>query len=437
MSETGYRKKLKSYLEGKVVRIPLKLRTKLNEFSRERKGRDAAACLYFFLESVITQNKRENEWKSGEKRKKSFVPIHHERIYDGLPFHGNTIRNSLLLLKELKLLQVYTNQDGVESYRAKYESKRYKLAGRGKKVDHHLEHEKTNALECLESFTDEDPLSRYQRECLQQLQLNEDLFYLTYFYVAAGKATPDRVQKGIEPQLWLDDNWKTIYALLKSANNLGRIKRDNYGRLHSPFTGLKREYRGCFTVDGEELLGLDMSTCQPMLLAMMSQDKQLQKDCLAGVFYERIANLLRVDREAAKESYCKFAYGPIRKRRQKSNADAFQIQDLFGKSYKVASKFIAEEKRHNSDKFSHRLQRAESKIFIDGALRAMKEIGVFCLSVHDGLYFRRSDKKTAQKVIEAAVKRGVEEIDKDGQFKLVMESTVKDFQRSYRLRKIF
>ena len=54
------------------------------------------------------------------------------------------------------------------------------------------------------------------------------------------------------------------------------------------------------------------------------------------------------------------------------------------------------------------MMREESALFIDGAMNVLDENKIFALSVHDGIYFRESDKKKARNLILETLKSGIQ-----------------------------
>jgi hypothetical protein len=52
---------------------------------------------------------------------------------------------------------------------------------------------------------------------------------------------------------------------------------DDYGRVHTPVTRLPRELRGCLSVEGEPLVGVDLANSQPLILGMVIAKKRSLK----------------------------------------------------------------------------------------------------------------------------------------------------------------
>ena len=64
-------------------------------------------------------------------------------------------------------------------------------------------------------------------------------------------------------------------------------------------------------------------------------------------------------------------------------------------------------KRTNYRRFSHNMMRLESEIFIDGVFREFCKKDEFCLTVHDGIFFKKTRDKIqlAEDVLRAQIKK--------------------------------
>jgi hypothetical protein len=207
---------------------------------------------------------------------------------------------------------------------------------------------------------------------------------------------------------FLNDQTSLVIAVRNIVHGAGRVFRDPYGRLHSPFTNLKREFRGGFRAEGETLVGIDMSCCQPTLLALQTQERKFFDDCLADRLYGSIAEMLECSRDDAKEAYCHFAYSSNVTANSKDTRRR-KIHEMFQAEYPETSRYIAEQKSGDYRQFSHRLMGYESELFIDGLLKEFCKKEIFCLSVHDGLFVKQSELEMARKMVIRKIRTEINE----------------------------
>lgn len=110
------------------------------------------------------------------------------------------------------------------------------------------------------------------------------------------------------------------------------------GRVHTNVANLPRQYRQYIRVAGQELMSCDISTSQPLLLAILLQNREREKenqkkkkkgtnhsavyepssclhlsdylrDCLSGTVYDRVADLTGYSRDDVKSMFLAVIYG--------------------------------------------------------------------------------------------------------------------------------
>lgn len=202
---------------------------------------------------------------------------------------------------------------------------------------------------------------------------------------------------------------KTKYPLVKLATKRRRINRDLQGRLHSPWSQLKGDYRSLFSSAGERLSSADMVACQPTLIGILSGDSKLIEDCHQDRFYDLIIKRLNdlgfvdADRDAAKSATYPYVYGRNRNHWTEAEKAPQAVQELFNQRYSKAAKYCWKVK--TGDKNAHKklplmMQSFESKIFIDGLYNEVRKKKIFCLPIHDGFYFRANEKSKIAKIVD-------------------------------------
>jgi hypothetical protein len=366
-------------IHGNMLLLPQALVDILPERSRKRSGQDTTALVYEF---IVRRYVTYKQLAKSKGRKPRFCPIMFERFLEVNPTK-QTIQKSKQFLEDQGFLKID------HSYSQGNRPKRYLPLRRSGLVPYEI---KDSRYKLVEEFTQQEANSIATRNNLNRLQFDEGRFYEMLDQrircrLATGKGEDGSYNEKINEFYGIQS---TLYPVVNLVNRKGRVFRDRTGRLHSPFTNLHKGYRCCFTVDGFPLTGIDMVAAQPTLLGLVSEDEQLVDDCFHGNFYEQIAELCGTDRETAKENYCWFAYGAIKTKQTALNAEVCEIQRWFQGRYPRAYQQILEDKRWNYRRFSHKMMKLESDIFVDGVFREFTKANEFCLTVHDGIYFKNT-----------------------------------------------
>lgn len=211
----------------------------------------------------------------------------------------------------------------------------------------------------------------------------------------------------------------------------------DYGRYHTNISSLHRILRPFLRIDGQSLVEVDVSACQPLCLSVLLHDirsnvltsvtqteehKQLahqlslfpiccasekeddanryQKDCETGKFYERMQEI------------CKVANKPELK--QKLFAEVFfgkrksgELLSGFRRLYPTMGRLIDWVKSHDYRHLAHTLQRIESSIVIDDACEVMRvqHAEVPILTIHDALLTVNEHTELVEGVLRAAFNR--------------------------------
>ncbi len=378
---------------GRYIQIPRKLKLFLDDNVSRPRGREVAASLYSFIEMKSGELKESFAGLKQRKKSNDWTKINH-KSFAGLGSTATVTRYKKLLVEHGFIKQN-------DKYSAGRFSKSYKI----KKYSDYVEQElrKINFLDLIETSTASDPACKFTRSCIGRLKFN-----------------PERIKAVIQENVFekIDQHLEgfqgavnrirpTKYPVIKICGNRGTIKRDEYGRLHSPFTQLKGDYRKLFTVDNQELISADMVSCHPTIIGLMSGDNALIRDCNSGKdsFYKNVMECLAGaglpdTRDDAKKAGFKFIYGPNREERTKTNRVAWAVKDLFERKYKIAAKYIWDFNTRNPyAEFARELQRRESFIFIDELLNIFRKQKIFCLTVHDGIYFKAEDKSAVKSIM--------------------------------------
>ena len=184
-----------------------------------------------------------------------------------------------------------------------------------------------------------------------------------------------------------------------SVENLGInnifFKFDEYGRMHSNFTVLKKEIRKNFiTIDGLPTYELDIKNSQPFFLIVLMKEKMLLSELIKpdvskyidlvknGLIYEYLVeNNVVKDRDDAKITMYRVLFG--------KNGHKRKENIIFLKHFPTVYDFIKNYKEHAKDYkiLSHDLQLKESDFIYNKVIRHIMnrypEMTIF--TVHDSI----------------------------------------------------
>jgi len=176
------------------------------------------------------------------------------------------------------------------------------------------------------------------------------------------------------------------------------FKFDNYGRLHTNFTVLKKHIRqNCLTIDGEEITEIDISNSQPFFFAIYLKNELGEEnfndeirryvDCVKnGLIYDELqqANPKVIStRHEAKIMMYKILFG--------DNVDHKKECKIFSKLYPTVYGYIKEYKELSDSykSLSHELQLLESDFIFNKVVAEIKKkfphIRLF--TVHDSIVY--------------------------------------------------
>lgn len=194
---------------------------------------------------------------------------------------------------------------------------------------------------------------------------------------------------------------RDLSAQYKLVTNRGSVKRGTkVNRLTSAWTHGSKELRKEFLLDGCEIFYWDLKAAQPTLIAVMSEDRDLLRDCWCkDALYQGIKERLKVtDREVAKKAFMAYAYGKNRGDWY-GHKKAYAVQEWMKERYPKAANYVTKIKKDNHyTLLNHRMQNMEAEIFVDGILKELYDKGLPALTVHDSIYVREHDKGIAKEI---------------------------------------
>lgn len=199
-----------------------------------------------------------------------------------------------------------------------------------------------------------------------------------------------------------------------SVDNIGIgnmfFKFDEYGRMHTNFTVLKKELRQEFiTIDGIETEEIDLSNSQPLFLTVIMKENMTNTALFSrevsryielvqnGLIYEELIYKCGLDnRKDAKMMMYKVLFG--------QNTDSRKENKLFKSIFPTVFAFIKDYKSVNDDykSLSHELQLLESDFIfnkvINHLIKSNPDIPVF--TIHDSISFPKTYKNEVREVFD-------------------------------------
>lgn len=235
---------------------------------------------------------------------------------------------------------------------------------------------------------------------------------------------------------------RSLNLITAIERNGGSITRDGSGgRLHSPFTTLRRELRKYLRIDGEELAEIDISHLHPTLIANEiiksgGNDNGLLNDCLGNLFYIKISAVLEKEsplmpnlelppyydsvrvskRDRAKDAVMMWLNGSAVTSRTR-NADRKAVGDAMAANYPDVCKYVDNRKQELRNEarrrepnatwipaagalFARYLQGLESKLFVDELFLAVSgRYKIPAFTIHDAIYVAKSRKKRVRALL--------------------------------------
>lgn len=174
------------------------------------------------------------------------------------------------------------------------------------------------------------------------------------------------------------------------------FKFDDYGRLHTNFTILKKEIRQNYlTIEGEKIEEIDIPNSQPFFFVQFLKKeigvKRFNEECLRfvdlvnnGLIYDDLMEKLQIkERDKAKKIFYRVLFG--------NNKEKCDENKLFSEIYPTIFDYLIEIKDNDGDyrKLSHYLQKAESDFIFGSIIQTLKEAYPYIkiITIHDSIIY--------------------------------------------------
>ena len=234
-------------------------------------------------------------------------------------------------------------------------------------------------------------------------QLIDDLYHVEVDFESASNLLLEMYNTG---QMDSDKTYlKNLLSIEAIQDGTLFYIEDDYGRLHTNFTVLKKVIRKEFiTIMGEEVEELDIPNSQPTFLAVLLKERGFHKiypkayEFYKSVvsenkIYDLLANEMGISRNECKKSLFYVLFG--------ENKWNSKIDVAFRKFFPEIFDWMIDEKRNTNDHriIAHELQKKESRLIFDIIIyKIKKEIpDIKLFTVHDSILF---PKKYKEKVSE-------------------------------------
>jgi len=368
-------------IEGTSVFVPSMLMDKLEHIFERTRSRERAAQIWSLIANAET-------FESGP------VAINNQRF---LAFGGReSVNNAKKGLEAEGLIGVGP------SYEAGVRPKTYSTKQCCNPVELQLVDDWSSTRK---KYTEDDEACKHTRETLDMLEVDVPRVlrlltqmvpeYLSIAYDEGKLST--RSVGGRKKKSKLYSLAAPITSLIESKGRVSRSRTCK--RLFSPLTNLKTEFRSCLSIEGDPLAYVDMVCAQPTFLACLSSDEKLLRACQEDHLYDSIGELFNVTRKEAKGCYYQYIFGRNRKDRR-GNRTAFEVQEFFKEKYPRAADFAWDAKKENHRRLSHKLQRMEAELFVDGMLLELKRLNVPALTIHDSIVVGEQDREQAMGIAQ-------------------------------------
>lgn len=212
--------------------------------------------------------------------------------------------------------------------------------------------------------------------------------YLNWMFNNEGMELKPVVESGIVKRRYLTTDKIWSYFFLSLKINLGDLwfKVSNEGRFYSSISNLSYTAISFMRFNYQSPVDIDIKNCQPLLLASLLGEcnglLQYKRDVEEGVFYEKMANELGIDRNKFKMLSYRLIF---------FNSKPLLSGKVYSSMVKLYGGVIHEINKLNSDgRLSHKLQELESKIIVDGIgklniPKLLRHDQVICLKEHKEL----------------------------------------------------
>lgn len=185
-------------------------------------------------------------------------------------------------------------------------------------------------------------------------------------------------------------------------------------RFHSNLTNISTPLRQFLTIDGQELWGTDLTSSQPVFMAILMQNipsvdrAELGRftDCvMSGQFYEYLAEQAGLDLDLndfkVRKDFKQKVFGGCLFDRNRKKLSKWEL--VFQKSFPTIIEAVRTIKAKDYNSFAIMLQKAEAEFFFKAVEEADKVLGKgrhFLNTIHDSIVATKENIDIVQQVLE-------------------------------------
>lgn len=196
------------------------------------------------------------------------------------------------------------------------------------------------------------------------------------------------------------------------------FKFDEYGRMHTNFTILKKYIRENYiTIDNQKIAEVDLPNSQPLFLAVLMKKTLTPKKLIhpeisryielvdKGLLYEELMNKSGIhDRKLIKTMVYTVLFGTNSK-----NGNTKKENLMFHKVFPTVFKFITDYKKKNKNykKLSHILQNMESEFIFNTVIKHIMNTNpkIKMFTIHDSIITTIEHKDTVRKIFDYHIRK--------------------------------
>ena len=248
-----------------------------------------------------------------------------------------------------------------------------------KKERENLLDESKKQIDIIMSKKQFDPNEEYLRGCLKNVTIDEEaaLTYLDYLY---------NQEKSIATHA---RNCTYVNIQVISDGKFYFSQSSKTGRVFTPVCNLKSDFRQFLKYEGRELVDIDISNCQPLLLYVLYKDKTTNEAIAfkelvsSGQFNERISELCGIVLENP-EDRKKFKVALLTQLFME-NYKRGKYLDLFFAAFPELAIEIKKVKAKDYRNIAILLQNLEADLIIQGVIGICREKNIPALTIHDSI----------------------------------------------------
>lgn len=190
----------------------------------------------------------------------------------------------------------------------------------------------------------------------------------------------------------------TVEVSLRYINDALKINQgviwfaipDNTGRFYTSLTSLTNTAKPFFRLKGRPVVEIDINNCQPLLLSTIVDHPKYKRDCENGVFYDKLAKELNMERKDVKVPAFKYIF---------FNDKELKSGMLYESMEKIYPGLISQINNiKTNSKLAIQLQKIEADIFVNH----LALIGMDNILRHDSIFVYEENVEDMKRVIKTA-----------------------------------